>query len=121
MLFNILNNAIKKPALDALGYSLDLFSPDNYLIKKNAIVNIPSGISLNIPEGYVAMLIPSGNLAFNYSCSCPATFIPSGYKNEITISLVQPSMEELHLDKNQKIAQIIFLPALNLTRNYGQM
>ncbi len=121
MLFNIINTTITKPTIDALGYSLDLYSPDNYLIKKDAIVNIPSGISLNIPEGYIAMLLPSGKLAFNYSCSCPATFIPSGYKKEITISLIQPSMEELYIDKHQKIAQVIFLPALNLNRNYGQI
>jgi len=121
MIYNILDNSVKAPTIDRLGYSLDLYSPDNYLIKKGAVINIPSGISLNIPEGYVGMLLPAGELAFKYSCSCPAELIPTGFTREITISLVQPSTETLYLSKGQKIAQVIFIPALNLNRLYGSL
>lgn len=119
LLFNILNTTIKVPTFDSLGYSLDLYSPDNYLIKKDCIVNIPSGISLNIPEGYVGMLLPSGKLALNYNVTCPAGFIPYGYTKEITLSLHQPSIDVLHIDRNQHLAQIIFIPALNIKKIYG--
>jgi dUTPase len=109
-----IRSGVKYPTVDSRGYSIDLYSPSDYRIKKDAIINIDSGVSFNIPENHVGMLYPTASLALNLGFNTLAALIPHGYTDSITISLSQHSVEELYLSKNQHIAQLIIVPALKI-------
>ncbi len=113
-LVNLLNKEVKQPTVDARSYSIDLYSPDNYVVKRDAIVTVNSGISLNIPEGFMALLLPPAKLALNSGFHVLASSIPCTYTNEILISLSQHSVDSLVIEKNQHIVQIVFFPVLKI-------
>lgn len=113
-IINIINTSVKVPDVDSRGYSIDLYSPSDFLIKRDSIVSINSGISLNIPEGYMALLLPTAKLSLNSGFHVLASFIPCTYTNEILISLSQHSLDSMVIEKNQHIAQLVLIPVLKI-------
>ncbi|HEY3530923.1 MAG TPA: dUTP diphosphatase [Nocardioides sp.] len=72
---------------------------------------VPTGISLALPEGYVALVHPRSGLAARHGLSIvntPGT-IDAGYRGEIKVLLVNhdPS-EPVELKRGDRIAQLVF-------------
>lgn len=116
--FKVLNTNIKTPTIDSKGYSLDIYSPDNFMIKKGAIAAVNSGISLTIPEGHVALVVPTTKLSIQSGIHILASFIPCTYVDEILLNFTQHSSEVIHIEKDQHLVQIIFVKAFNFHATY---
>ncbi len=71
---------------------------------------IPTGLFLEIPEGYEAQIRPRSGLAIKQGITClntPGT-IDSDYRGEIKIILINLSGEEQVIAPGDRIAQIVF-------------
>ncbi len=70
---------------------------------------IPTGLFLEIPEGYEAQLRPRSGLAFKHGISLPNTpaTIDSDYRGEIKIALINLSNEVFIVKNGERIAQMI--------------
>lgn len=70
---------------------------------------IPTGLFLEIPEGYEAQLRPRSGLAFKHGISLPNTpaTIDSDYRGEIKIALINLSNEVFMVKNGERIAQMI--------------
>jgi len=71
---------------------------------------IPTGISLQIPEGYEAQVRPRSGRALKQGLTVlntPGT-IDSDYRGEIQIILINLSKEDITIAPNSRIAQIVF-------------
>ncbi|MFZ9386769.1 MAG: dUTP diphosphatase [Chitinophagaceae bacterium] len=93
---------------------------------------VPTGLFLEIPEGYEAQIRPRSGLAIKQGITClntPGT-IDSDYRGEIKIILVNLSGEEQVIHPGDRIAQLViqrvekatWLPAEEIsitTRNVG--
>jgi dUTP pyrophosphatase len=71
---------------------------------------IPTGISLEIPEGYEAVVRPRSGRALKEGLTVlntPGT-IDSDYRGEIGVILINLSKEDITIAPNSRIAQVVF-------------
>ena len=70
---------------------------------------IPTGLFVEIPEGYEAQVRPRSGLAINHGITClnsPGT-VDSDYRGELKIILINLSQEEHHIINGDRIAQMV--------------
>lgn len=71
---------------------------------------IPTGLFIQLPEGYEAQVRPRSGLALKYGISVlntPGT-IDAGYRNEIGVVLINLSNEPFVVNQGDRIAQMVF-------------
>lgn len=74
---------------------------------------IPTGLFIELPEGYEAQVRPRSGLAINHGITClnsPGT-IDSDYRGEIKVILINLSKEQQIIKPGDRIAQIVFAKA----------
>ena len=89
---------------------LDLYSCEDKLIKAGEREIISTGIAIEIPEGYVALVWDKSGLAGNAGIKTMAGVGDSGYRGEYKIVLFNTSKEDYYVKKSQKICQILIQP-----------
>ncbi len=70
---------------------------------------IPTGLFIELPEGYEAQIRPRSGLAINHGITClnsPGT-IDSDYRGEIKIILINLSLDDHTIHDKDRIAQMI--------------
>jgi len=70
---------------------------------------IPTGLFIEIPEGYEAQIRPRSGLAFKQGITClntPGT-IDADYRGEIKVLLVNLSSEDVIIEDGMRIAQMV--------------
>ncbi len=70
---------------------------------------IPTGLFIELPEGYEAQLRPRSGMAFKHGISLPNTpaTIDSDYRGEIKIALINLSKEDFVVKSGERIAQMV--------------
>jgi dUTP pyrophosphatase len=71
---------------------------------------VPTGLFLEIPEGYEAQIRPRSGLAIKQGITClntPGT-IDADYRGEIKVILINLSSEEQTIHDGDRIAQMVF-------------
>jgi dUTP pyrophosphatase len=71
---------------------------------------IPTGLFIELPEGYEAQIRPRSGLAIKQGITClntPGT-IDADYRGEIKIILINLSQEEQVIQHGDRIAQMVF-------------
>lgn len=70
---------------------------------------IPTGLFIELPEGYEAQLRPRSGLAFKHGISLPNSpaTIDSDYRGELKVALINLSNEEFIIKNGERIAQMI--------------
>lgn len=71
---------------------------------------VPTGIFLEIPQGYEAQVRPRSGLAIKHGITClntPGT-IDSDYRGEIKIVLINLSAEAHIINSGDRVAQMVF-------------
>ena len=75
---------------------------------------IPTGIRLQIPEGYEGQVRPRSGLALKHSVTVlntPGT-IDSDYRGELKIILINHGKSSYTVHNNDRIAQLVFSPVI---------
>ena len=70
---------------------------------------IPTGICIELPEGYEAQVRPRSGLALKNGLSVPNSpgTIDSDYRGEICVILINLSSQEIAISRGMKIAQLV--------------
>ncbi|GLS31687.1 dUTP pyrophosphatase [Mesorhizobium albiziae] len=71
---------------------------------------VPTGLVLEIPEGFEGQIRPRSGLAFKHGITClntPGT-IDSDYRGEVKVLLVNLGDEDFTVTRGTRIAQIVF-------------
>lgn len=89
---------------------MDLFSCEDYAIKSGERALIKTGLSLEFPEGYVALIWDKSGLAANKGIKTMAGVIEYTYRGEYKIVLFNTSKEDFFIKKGDKIAQVLIQP-----------
>jgi dUTP pyrophosphatase len=86
---------------------------------------VPTGLFIELPEGYEAQVRPRSGLAINQGITClnsPGT-IDSDYRGEVKVILINLSAEAQQIKHGDRIAQILFgkveRAALHLVEQLG--
>ncbi len=86
---------------------MDVFAVGGVNTPRGARVKVPTGIALEIPEGYVGLVWDKSGIAINYGLKTLGGVIDSGYRGEIVIGVVNLSDEDYEIKAGDKVAQIL--------------
>lgn len=93
----------------------DLYSTEDSWIFPLGRKLIPTGIHLDIPEGYEVQIRSKSGLALNHGLfvlNSPGT-VDEGYTGEIQVILFNTTNERVKIEKGQKIAQAVLCPVVS--------
>ncbi|ODT30540.1 dUTP diphosphatase [Hyphomicrobium sp. CS1BSMeth3] len=78
---------------------------------------VPTGLVLQIPEGYEVQVRPRSGLAIRHGITLlnsPGT-IDSDYRGEVMVMLINLGTETVTIERGERIAQIIVAPVVQAT------
>lgn len=87
--------------------AFDLFSTEAIEIKSNQRVQVPTGIAMQIPVGYVGLIWDKSGLSHKHGLKTLGGVIDSGYRGEVQVGLINLSNENYKIEKGHKVAQMI--------------
>ena len=82
-------------------------------------VLVPTGLVLEIPEGYEGQVRPRSGLALKHGVTClntPGT-IDSDYRGEVKVLLVNLGEEAFTVERGMRIAQMVIAPVTQVAVN----
>ena len=85
---------------------LDLFALEAVTIEKQSAVSVRTGIALDIPDGYVGLVLPKSRN--NYILG--GGVVDAGYQGEIKVKIINPSEQTISIEAGTGIAQLLVVP-----------
>ena len=113
MKINIINKSNNPlPAYEttgSAGMDVRAFTDEEIVLKPLERKLVPTGLFIELPEGYEAQLRPRSGLAFKHGISLPNSpaTIDSDYRGEIKVALINLSNENFVVKSGDRIAQMI--------------
>lgn len=86
---------------------MDLYTIEEILFQPGEQKFIPTGLAMNLPEGYAALVWDKGSIGFNKGLKSLGGVLDSGYTGEIIISLINLSHTTQVIEKGAKCAQLL--------------
>ena len=91
----------------------DLRSSESVTLQPGARATIGTGVSIALPDGYVAFVVPRSGLAAKHGITVvnsPGT-VDAGYRGEIRVTLLNTDLENpFVVNVGDRIAQMIVMP-----------
>jgi dUTP pyrophosphatase len=85
----------------------DLFAIENTLIKKGERKAVATGISMEIPEGYVGLIWDKSGIGIKEGLKSLGGVVDSSYRGEVLIGMVNLSEKDYTFEKGHKVAQML--------------
>jgi len=100
----------------AAGMDLHAAVAADVVIDPGAIVLVPTGLAIAIPEGYEAQVRPRSGLAVRHGISLPNTpaTIDSDYRGEIRVPLINLGRDRFVVVRGMRIAQLVVAPVVRV-------
>lgn len=95
---------------------VDVRSTVDVTIQPGARELVPTGLHLEIPEGFEGQVRPRSGLALKHGVTVlnsPGT-IDADYRGEVKVLLINHGHEEYSIKKGDRIAQLVFAPTLQV-------
>lgn len=91
------------------GMDIRAYTEADILLKPMERKLIPTGLYIELPEGYEAQLRPRSGMAFKHGITLPNTpaTIDSDYRGEIKVAVINLSTEEFVIKSGDRIAQMV--------------
>lgn len=96
---------------------MDLYADvgsEGVALEPGKVAAIPTGLKMEIPEGYEGQVRPRGGLAFKSSISVinsPGT-VDADFRGEVMIGLVNHGAATFHVHRGDRIAQLVICPVV---------
>ena len=85
----------------------DLYAIESVIVPVGARVLVSTGISMEIPNGYVGLIWDKGGLAMNHGLKNLGGVIDAGYRGEIKAGVVNLSENDYTITAGHKVAQML--------------
>lgn len=88
---------------------LDLRVNTDVDLAPGQVLMAPTGIAIEIPEGYEGQVRPRSGLAAKHGITClnaPGT-IDADYRGEVKVILINHGKEPVHFERGARIAQLV--------------
>tara|TARA_Y100001935_G_scaffold248164_1_gene245005 strand:+ start:378 stop:806 length:429 start_codon:yes stop_codon:yes gene_type:complete len=87
--------------------AFDLFAKETTTLKPGERKTIPTGIALEIPEGYVGLVWDKSGIGIKEGMKTLGGVIDATYRGEVLIGIVNLSEKEYTFERGHKVAQMI--------------
>lgn len=88
---------------------LDLKTPCDFTVKAGETVKVNTGVHIQIPEGYMGLVLPKSGLNVNYNLDCLG-LVDAEYTGGIVVALRSHNDFDVEFKKGDKVGQIAFVP-----------
>ncbi len=109
-IINISSNALPSYATaGAAGADICAFLSEEINLKPGKRMLIPTGVFVEIPEGFEIQIRPRSGLAYKHGITClntPGT-IDADYRGEIKVLLINLGEESVLIKSGERIAQLV--------------
>lgn len=92
----------------------DLYAIADYILKPGAYTQVKTGIALEFPTGYVALIWDKGSSPVRGWHTMGGVF-DSGYRGEYILFLYNITERSVKIQKGDKIAQVLIQPVVHPT------
>lgn len=89
---------------------LDLFSTKKVVIKPGEKQEIPTGIAIELPEGYASLIWAKSGLGLGHGLVVLGGVIDSNYRGEYIVGIYNSGSKEYTFQAGEKIAQVLIQP-----------
>jgi dUTP pyrophosphatase len=91
---------------------LDLAACDPVVLPAGERAVVPTGLAVEIPEGYAGFVQPRSGLAARHGIGIVNSpgLIDSGYRGEIRVVLLNTGQEPFAVEPGMRIAQLVIVP-----------
>jgi dUTP pyrophosphatase len=99
-------------SLEAAGADLRAFLKEPMIVRPGETALVPTGVKLEIPEGFEVQVRPRSGLALKFQVTVlntPGT-IDSDYRGEIRVILINHGKENFIIEPGMRIAQMVVAP-----------
>lgn len=86
---------------------LDLYANEGLYIAPGASAKVNTGITIDIPQGYVGLIWPRSGLAAKFGVDTLAGVIDAGYHGEIVAILINHGDEIVYVNHGDRVAQLL--------------
>src|SRR3989338_8080646 len=86
---------------------MDIYASENVHVRKGERAKVPTGIAMEIPEGYVGLVWDKSGLSINHGLKTLGGGIDAGYRGEGMIGIANLSSEDYMVEKGHKVAQLL--------------
>lgn len=104
--------APKRQSEHAAGVDLFFNGAETISLKKDETYKVPTGVRVEIPVGYVGLLIQRSSLGFKFDAilsNCVGV-IDADYRGEIFAKIRNLSEETLNIQPGERICQLVVVP-----------
>lgn len=91
---------------------MDVYSVEDYSLMPGERALIPTGLSIELPEGYVSLVWDKSGLAIKNGIKIMGGVIEYTYRGEYKVILLNTSKQVFEIKKGQKIAQVLIQPII---------
>jgi len=89
----------------------DLTAINQYFEKYKGYIEYGTGLSIEIPEGYVGLIFPRSSISdLNMSLTNSVGVIDSGYRGEIKLRFKKATLGKGMYEVGDKIGQLVIMP-----------
>ncbi len=92
---------------------MDFFSCEDYVIPAGARQLVSTGISMELPEGYVSLIWGKSGLALKKGIAILGGVIEHTYRGEYGVIALNTSNEDFVIKAGDKIAQVLIQPIVS--------
>lgn len=103
----------------AAGYDLYACIDEDIVVKAGETVKVPTGIAVEIPEGYAGLVYARSGLATKKGLA-PANkvgVVDADYRGEILVFLHNHSNNDAVIEAKERVAQLVVTPFLSVEFN----
>jgi|SRR3989344_1135955 len=86
---------------------MDLFALETTVVKPGEIARVRSGISLEIPKGFVGLCWDKSGLSMKSGIKVVGGVIDSGFRGEFIMGLINLGKESYTFEKGHKVMQML--------------
>lgn len=86
---------------------MDMFANETVIINPGQAVKIKTGISMEIPDGYVGLMWDKSGLSTNHRIKSLGGVIDSGYRGESLLGVINLGTEVYTIEKGHKVVQML--------------
>ena len=93
---------------------MDLYVPENLIVKAGERKTIPLGIAIEIPEGHVGLMFDKSSLSHKHGLKTYGNVIDAGYRGEIHVGIMNLSDQDHEFKVGDKIIQMLIMPVFQV-------
>lgn len=100
---------------------LDCYSTEDCTLTPGEVRNIPLGIKLELPKGYVALVLPKSGLGSRIGLDALPGLIDTEYRGQVFMIANNISEKPIEIKRGQKVCQMMILKIPQMQIEYGKV